>query len=92
MYYLQSQYKMLIQKTKAVYTVSKIGLVQHALAAGSETQTIALHTLIESLCTQAPLAAAPSNLAPPDLGPCPIPPTPPLTLLVTSTTVPDNME
>jgi hypothetical protein len=34
---------------QAVYTVSKIGLVQHALAAGSETQTIALRTLIESL-------------------------------------------
>jgi hypothetical protein len=45
---------------QAVYTVSKIGIVQHAMAAGSEAQTIALHTLIESLHAQAPLAAAPS--------------------------------
>jgi hypothetical protein len=45
---------------QAVYTVSEIGLVQHALAAGSETQTIALHTLIESLCAQAPPVATPS--------------------------------
>jgi hypothetical protein len=29
---------------QAVYTVSKIGLVQHALAAGSVAQTIALRT------------------------------------------------
>jgi hypothetical protein len=34
---------------QAVYTVSEIGLVQHALAAGSETQSIALCALIESL-------------------------------------------
>jgi hypothetical protein len=34
---------------QAVYTVSEIGLVQHALAAGSETQSIALRALIESL-------------------------------------------
>jgi hypothetical protein len=45
---------------QAVYTVYKIGLVQHAMAAGSEAQTIALHALIESLCMQAPPAAAPS--------------------------------
>jgi hypothetical protein len=38
---------------QAVYTVSEIGLVQHALAAGSETQSIALRA-------QAPLATAPS--------------------------------
>jgi hypothetical protein len=38
---------------QAVYTVSKIGLVQHALAAGSETQSIALRA-------QAPPATAPS--------------------------------
>jgi hypothetical protein len=45
---------------QAVYTVSEIGLVQHALAAGSETQSIALRALIESLCAQAPPATAPS--------------------------------
>jgi hypothetical protein len=45
---------------QAVYTVSKIGLVQHALAAGSETQSIALQALIESLRAQALPAAAPS--------------------------------
>jgi hypothetical protein len=44
---------------QAVYTVPEIGLVQHALAAGSKTQTIALHTLIGSLCAQAPPATAP---------------------------------
>jgi hypothetical protein len=45
---------------QAVYTVSEIGLVQHALAAGSETQSIALCALIESLRAQAPPATAPS--------------------------------
>jgi hypothetical protein len=45
---------------QAVYTVSEIGLVQHTLAAGSKTQSIALRALIESLRTQAPPAAAPS--------------------------------
>jgi hypothetical protein len=50
---------------QAVYTVSEIGLVQHTLAAGSETQSIALRALIKSLHAQAPLATAPS---PP---PCP---------------------
>jgi hypothetical protein len=45
---------------QAVYTVSEIGLIQHALAAGSETQSIALHALIKSLRAQAPLASAPS--------------------------------
>jgi hypothetical protein len=49
-----------IELLQAVYTVSKIGLVQHALAAGSETQTIALCALIKTLCVQAPPAAAPS--------------------------------
>jgi hypothetical protein len=44
---------------QAVYTVSEISLIQHALAAGSETQTIALHALIESLHVQAPPATAP---------------------------------
>jgi hypothetical protein len=34
---------------QAVYTVSEIGLVQRALAAGSKTQSIALRALIESL-------------------------------------------
>jgi hypothetical protein len=37
---------------QAVYTVSEISLIQHALAAGSETQSIALCALIESLRTQ----------------------------------------
>jgi hypothetical protein len=45
---------------KAVYTDSEIGLVQHAMAAGSEAQTIALCTLIKSLHAQAPPAATPS--------------------------------
>jgi hypothetical protein len=45
---------------QAVYTVSEIGLIQHALAAGSKTQSIALCALIESLRTQAPPATAPS--------------------------------
>jgi hypothetical protein len=45
---------------QAVYTVSEIGLVQHALAAGSETQSITLHALIKSLHAQAPPATAPS--------------------------------
>jgi hypothetical protein len=49
-------------------TVSEIGLVQHAMAAGSEAQTIALCTLIKSLCTQAPPAATP---LPPGPGPLP---------------------
>jgi hypothetical protein len=44
---------------QAVCTVSEIGLVQHALAAGSKAQTIALRALIESLYMQAPPAAAP---------------------------------
>jgi hypothetical protein len=57
---------------QAVYTVSKIGLVQHALAAGSETQTIALHALIKSLCAQAPPATAPS-LQPRPSGSGPLP-------------------
>jgi hypothetical protein len=38
---------------QAVYIVSEIGLVQHAVAAGSEAQTIALCALIKSLCVQA---------------------------------------
>jgi hypothetical protein len=45
---------------QAVYTVSKISLVQHTLTAGSETQSIALCALIKSLHTQAPPATAPS--------------------------------
>jgi hypothetical protein len=45
---------------QAVYTVSEIGLVQHAMAAGSEAQIIALCTLMESLHAQAPPATAPS--------------------------------
>jgi hypothetical protein len=45
---------------QAVYTVSKNSLIQHAMAAGSKTQSIALCALIESLCMQAPPAAAPS--------------------------------
>jgi hypothetical protein len=45
---------------QAVYTVSEIGLVQYAWAAGYETQSIALCALIESLRTQAPPATAPS--------------------------------
>jgi hypothetical protein len=61
---------------QAVYTVSEIGLVQHALAAGSETQSIALRALIESLRAQAPPASAPS---PPSR---PTPPMPHLTLPV----------
>jgi hypothetical protein len=59
---------------QAVYTVSKIGFVQHALAAGSKTQTITLCALIESLCVQAPPATTPSPQ------PCPVPPMPHLTL------------
>jgi hypothetical protein len=57
---------------QAVYTVPKIGLVQHASAAGSEAQTIALHALIESLHTQAPPAAVPSPQPRPS-GPGPLP-------------------
>jgi hypothetical protein len=34
---------------QAVYTVSKIGLVQHAMAAGSKAQTITLCALMKSL-------------------------------------------
>jgi hypothetical protein len=45
---------------QAVYTVSKIGLVQHAVAAGSKTQTITLQALIQSLCMQAPPASVPA--------------------------------
>jgi hypothetical protein len=45
---------------QAVYIISKISLVQHAMAAGSEAQTIALCALIKSLCVQAPPAATPS--------------------------------
>jgi hypothetical protein len=45
---------------QAVYTLSKIGLIQHAMAAESDAQIIALHALIKSLCLQAPLATAPS--------------------------------
>jgi hypothetical protein len=57
---------------QAVYTVSKIGLVQHALAAGSETQTIALCALIKSLRMQAPPAATPSpQPCPSGTGPLP---------------------
>jgi hypothetical protein len=57
---------------QAVYTVSEIGLVQHALAAGSKAQTITLCTLIESLHAQAPPAAAPSPQPCPS-GPGPLP-------------------
>jgi hypothetical protein len=57
---------------QAVYTVSEIGLVQHALAAGSETQSIALRALIKSLRTQAPPATAPSPPSRPSgFGPLP---------------------
>jgi hypothetical protein len=57
---------------QAVYTVSKISLVQHALAAGYKAQTIALHSLIKSLCVQAPPAAAPSpQPRPSEPGPLP---------------------
>jgi hypothetical protein len=56
-----------------LFTVSEIGFVQHALAAGSKTQSIALRALIESLHAQAPPAAAPSPH-------CPAPPMPALTL------------
>jgi hypothetical protein len=57
---------------QAVYTVSKISLVQHAMAAGSEAQIIALCTLIESLHTQAPPATTPSpQPCPPGPGPLP---------------------
>jgi hypothetical protein len=45
---------------QVVYTVFEIGFVQHAMAAGSKPQITALCALIESLHTQAPLAAAPS--------------------------------
>jgi hypothetical protein len=45
---------------QAVYMVSKIGLVQHAIGAVSEAQIIVLCALIESLHTQALPAATPS--------------------------------
>jgi hypothetical protein len=57
---------------QAVYTVSEISLVQHALAAGSEAQTIALCALIKSLRAQAPPAATPSPQPCPS-GPGPLP-------------------
>jgi hypothetical protein len=67
---------------QAVYTVSEIGLVQHALAAGSETQTITLSASSLRASAHRPHQLPPPhhNLAPLDLGACPIPPTPPLTL------------
>jgi hypothetical protein len=48
---------------QAVYTVSEIGLIQHALAAGSEAQTIALCALIKSLHVQA-LSCSPFTTTP----------------------------
>jgi hypothetical protein len=42
---------------QAIYMVTEISLVQHAMAAGSEAQCIALCALIESLC---PLPATPT--------------------------------
>jgi hypothetical protein len=45
---------------QAVYTVSKFGLVQHAVTAGSKAKTIALCILIKSHCTHAPLASVPT--------------------------------
>jgi hypothetical protein len=54
-------YDMLVTELlQAIYMVSKIGLVQHAVAAGSKAQTIALTALIKSLCMQAPLASGPT--------------------------------
>jgi hypothetical protein len=46
---------------QTVYMVSKIGLVQHAVAAGSKAQTIALCALIESLGMQAPPVSNATN-------------------------------
>jgi hypothetical protein len=58
--YVDAADSLVTELLQAVYTVSEISLVQHTLAAGSKTQSIALCALIKSLRAQAPLAAAPS--------------------------------
>jgi hypothetical protein len=50
---------------QAVYTVSKVGLVQHAMPAGSEAQIIALCAHIKSLCTAGPTSCRPFTTTPP---------------------------
>jgi hypothetical protein len=54
-------FNMLVTKLlQAVYTVSEIGLIQHAMVTGSAVQTITLYALIKSLCVQAPPASIPT--------------------------------
>ena len=65
--------KLTIELLQAVSTAAELGLVQHALAAGSSSQYSAIQSLIESLRSQAPPAPAP---IPPTRNPGQPPPLP----------------
>jgi hypothetical protein len=67
--------RLAIELLQAVHAASNLGIIQHALLAGSESQIAAIGQIIDSLRAQAPLGAPPPPRRPrdPQAPPDPIP-------------------